>query len=315
MMRIFGLALVLVMSGMTAVWAAPPPLPVTASNLPWSPLYEQVDEAMQEKLIRRLRENRAWARLMDRGKMAVGLVDLSHPLQPRFARINGRSMMYAASLPKIAILLAAFQQFEEGTLERTKAINADLAAMIRVSSNAAATRMIDRLGGLDRVNQVLTDPRYHLYDETLGGGLWVGKRYQQAGRRRPDPIHGLSHGATVTQVCRFFYLLATGRLVNPQRSQEMLDLLVDPKINHKFVKALRRAAPEAKIYRKSGTWKIWHADAALVWGPQWRRYILVGMVEDTNGENILQALVPAIETVLPLAPNRATSNTTRTGGK
>lgn len=100
------------------------------------------------------------------------------------------------------------------------------------------------------------------------------------------------------QVARFYYLLATSRLVSPQRSKEMLDILVDPAIKHKFVAALQKSAPDAKIYRKSGTWKIWHADSALVWGPVWRRYILVAIVEAEGGEQILRQLVPAIEATL-----------------
>jgi beta-lactamase class A len=108
----------------------------------------------------------------------------------------------------------------------------------------------------------------------------------------------LSHAATVTQVCRFYYQLANGRIINPQRSKEMLEILSNPKIEHKFVKILRRLAPQARIYRKSGTWKNWHSDSVLVWGPVWRRYILVSMVESEQGEKILRDLVPVVERVL-----------------
>jgi hypothetical protein len=36
----------------------------------------------------------------------------------------------------------------------------------------------------------------------------------------------------------------------------------------------------------------------LVWGKQWRRYILVGMVEDPRGGLILEQLVKTVEEVL-----------------
>jgi beta-lactamase class A len=171
-------------------------------------------------------------------------------------------------------------------------------AMIRVSSNSAATRMIDRLGGLKAVNRVLQNPRYGLYDPKGPGGLWVGKRYAKSGPRLPDPVYGISHAATVDQACRFYYLLATGRLISPAASREMLELLADPGLKHKFVAPLSQRAPKARLHRKSGTWKQWHADSVLVWGPDWRRYILVGMVESTEGEQILRRLVPEIEAVL-----------------
>jgi beta-lactamase class A len=158
--------------------------------------------------------------------------------------------------------------------------------------------MIDRVGGLQRVNAVLSDPRYHLYDERSDGGLWVGKRYAKQGRRLPDPLHGISHGATVKQVSRFYYLLATGRLINREASEDMLGVLADPGIHHKFVKALKQRAQQARLYRKSGTWRGWHADSVMVWGPEWRRYVLVALVEDAGGERILQDLVPSVERVL-----------------
>lgn len=43
--------------------------------------------------------------------MSVGLVDLSDLSHILFARVNGGEMMYAVSLPKIAILVAAFHCF------------------------------------------------------------------------------------------------------------------------------------------------------------------------------------------------------------
>lgn len=272
-------------------------LPVTVAPADWEPLYEHVDPALQSALERALTERREWASLVRGRRFAVGVVDLTDPGEPRFARINGNAMMYAASLPKIAVLLAAHVAFEDGSLEETAEIHQDLAEMIRRSSNTAATRMIDRLG-FEKIETVLRDPRFRLFDEKRGGGLWVGKRYAKTGSRKPDPIRGLSHGATVTQVCRLYYLLATGRIVSPERSRQMLEDLSDPGLHHKFVAQLERRAPEARLFRKSGTWQDWHSDSVLVWGPHWRRYILVAMVESRNGEAVLRDLVPVVENLL-----------------
>ena len=78
----------------------------------------------------------------------------------------------------------------------------------------------------------------------------------------------------------------------------MLDVLVDPGINHKFVSAVSQRAPRARLFRKSGTWRDWHADSILVWGPDWRRYILVSLVQSSNGERIMRNLVPVVEELL-----------------
>ena len=270
----------------------------------WAPLYELVTPELQQRLEATIAANPSWDKLVKSKRMAVGVVDLSGH-EPHFARVNGNEMMYAASLPKIAILLAAYVSLEDGTLQNTPEIRKDMADMIRVSSNSAATRMMDRIG-MERMNNILKNPKYGLYDETRGGGLWVGKRYAKEGRRLPDPMHGISHGATATQICRFYYLLATERLVGPEWTQQMMADLSDPRINHKFVHAIRERAPEATLYRKSGTWRTWHSDSIWVKGKGWRNYILTAMVESTDGERIIRNLLPAIEPLLqePLADSR-----------
>ncbi len=271
-------------------------LPVVISDNAWKPLRECADPSLQYKLSRRLLANRRWRSLIGRGKMCVGLVDLRDPGEVRWAQVNGDIMIYAASLPKIAVLLAVFGALEDGTLEETPELKQDLIEMIRFSSNAAATRFIDDLG-VKRIEAVVLDPHYKFYDPDHGGGLWVGKRYAQSGRRHPDPIKGLVHAATAAQVCRFYYLLATGRLISTERSRQMLEVMSKPDAKHKFVRALGHIAPDVTVYRKSGTWKRWHSDSVLVWG-EGRHYILVALVEDGRGEEILCDLVTVAEDAL-----------------
>lgn len=274
-----------------------PDLPLSVTNSPIRPLRQLLNRDFQRSLEYNLKQNKVWARLISKKKMAVGLVDINNPADVKFARINGNVMMYAASLPKLAILLAAFQSFEDGTLKETNEVLEDLRIMISVSDNEAATRLIDLLS-FEKIESVLTNPRYELYDTRRGGGLWVGKRYAKAGKRYPDPLRGLSHGATVTQVCRFYYLLAMGRLVNRERSKQMLEILADPELHHKFVNSYDQITSDAKLYRKSGTWRKWHSDSVLIWGPVWRRYIVAALVEDLDGEHILRDLIMTIDNLM-----------------
>lgn len=292
----FGFAFTL-LSRLHAQSNAEPALPFQLADEQVRPLRQLLERDLQRRLEARLQQNKKWKKLIQKRKMAVGLVDLSNPQNIRFARVNGPVMMYAASLPKLAILLAAYEAFKDGGLEKTPEIEHDLKMMISKSDNRAATRMIDRLG-LEKIQAVLQDSRYELYDTDQGGGLWVGKRYAKAGRRIPEPIQGLSHAATVTQVCRFYYLLAMGKLVDRESSSEMLDILADPELHHKFVNTLNEIVPDAKLFRKSGSWRNWHSDSVLVWGPVWRRYIVVGLIDDADGEQILRQLIPAVEDVL-----------------
>lgn len=267
-----------------------------ASGEGWKPLYDSVDPDLQARLEERLNQNPDWAKLVASRKMAIGLVDLSQAT-PRFARVNGNKMMYAASLPKIAILLAIYASFEDGSLQETEAMHKELGDMIRVSSNSAASHLIEQVG-MKKIQAVLKDPQYGFYDEKRGGGLWIGRLYAKRGPRIGDPINNISHGASATQVCRFFYLLASGRLINPKRSEQMLSDLSDPKLHHKFVSQVEERAPGARMFRKSGTWRQWHSDAIMVRGHLWRNYILVGLIENENGETILRQVLPAVEELI-----------------
>ncbi|GEQ87009.1 hypothetical protein ULMS_25170 [Patiriisocius marinistellae] len=261
-----------------------------------NPIAELDDPTLTIMLENELFKNKAWKTLLQNQKMAVGIVDLSDLNNIQYAGINDDNMMYAASLPKIAVLLASMDAIDKGELIDSKEIRKDMSLMISKSNNQATTRMIDRVG-YEKIEEVLRMPKHKLYDEEVGGGLWVGKRYAAGGRRYPEPMKGLSHAATARQVCSFYYQLAMGNLISEERSVEMLGIMKDPALHHKFVNTLDRIAPNAKLYRKSGSWKNYHADSVLVWGPE-RKYIMVALIDNDYGEQIIRDLVIPLEKVM-----------------
>jgi len=273
-------------------------LPIQVADDQIKPLRTLVDNTLQQKLQAEITAHPSWKKLINQKKMAVGIVDLSDPKNVRFASVNGNHMMYAASLPKIAILLAAMDAIDKGTLKETTEVKKDIRLMISKSNNAASTRMIDRVG-YEKIEAVMTDPAYNFYDEDKGGGLWVGKRYGGGGATNREPLKNLSHAATVTQVCRYYYLLAHGKLINEARSKQMLAVMENPELHHKFVNTLDQIAPNARLFRKSGSWRTYHSDSILVWGEEAKRsYILVALIDDARGEQIIRDLVRPIENVL-----------------
>ncbi len=258
----------------------------------WPELLHSRDPALQEALRARL-VKMGLAREAKRGKLAVALVDITDPANPRMAAVNAHQAMYAASLPKIAILLGAFQKQADGRMQLTPEDERHLASMIRRSSNTSATYMLESVG-FDYLHDVLASDRYKLYDPSLNGGLWVGKAYAKKGAWKRDPINNLSHGATVFEVARFYYLLETGRLVSDESSLKMKTMLADPAIKHKFVLGLSVHRPDARIYRKSGTWRTYHADSAVV-ERDGRRYIAVALADSPSGGKWLADLIVAMD--------------------
>lgn len=276
-------------------------LPLQVPDSLLCPLSELSDEGLQAQLNRILDANPSWAALARSKKLSIGLVDMRDPLHARYAGINKKEMVYAASLPKIAVLLTSIQAIENGELEETPEVKQDMRLMIAKSNNAATTRMIDRVG-IDQIARVMQDPRYQFYDRSNKGGLWVGKAYGRGGARHGDPIKNISHAATAEQVCRYYYLLANGLLVSPERSKQMLEIMGNPELHHKFVNVLDRIAPDAQVFRKSGSWKNWHADSVLVWGKN-RKYILVGLAETPEGEQLMRDLIRQVDRALMASRN------------
>lgn len=253
------------------------------------------DPELNEELARLLVEQRL-APLVEARKFAVSLVDITDPARPRYAGVNDRVMMYAASLPKIAAIMAAFQRIQEGALRYTPELRQMMLRVARRSSNPDASRVIQMVG-FEHIARILTSATYRLYDPLAGGGLWLGKAYGGPNDYwKRDPLHNLSHGATAYQTARFFLLMARGELVNPRFSAEMREIFSEPEIRHKFVKGLA-GVPGVKIARKSGTWKDWHADAGII-EHDGRRYIAVGLVEHPRGGEILERLIGGLDRIV-----------------
>ena len=232
-------------------------------------------------------------------ELALVLVIASDPDKPRLAELNGRSMVYAASLPKIAILLGAAVAIDEGRLQLDNGLQTDLDNMIRYSCNPCATKVLEMVGRQELLD-ILQSPEYKFYDQEKTGGLWVGKDYGPGSAFQRDPLSGLSHGATAFQAARFYYLLNKGALVSQEQSAMMLDVLSNPGLSHKFVKGLE-GYPNLQIYRKSGTWKTYHADSAMVRTDD-LTYIMVALAHNPEGAAWLEQLAAPIHE-LALAQN------------
>jgi beta-lactamase class A len=229
---------------------------------------------------------------MTADQTAVGLLDLR---QLRLAMVNPDREEYAASVPKIGILLAYFQFHPEAATNLEPATRHELGLMIKISSNEMAAKFSRQLG-LKQIQQVLNDCRF--YDASHGGGIWVGKHYGQGGERFGDPIGDNSHAATVRQLLRFYLLLEQGKLVSPAASKTMRDIFASPDIPHesnKFLKPL--AGRNVQVLRKSGTWEDWFHDTAIITGPD-RHYILAALTHHPKGDDYLASLAESVDDLM-----------------
>jgi beta-lactamase class A len=223
---------------------------------------------------------------------ALGVLDLQHL---RLAMLRPDWMEYAASVPKIGILLAWFQLRPESATNLDAATRHDLGLMTKASSNEAASRFSRELG-LRQIQRVLDS--YHFYDAQHGGGLWMGKHYGRGDERIGDPLGDNSHAATVRQLLRFYLMLEQGKLVSPAASRTMREIFASPDIPHdniKFVQGL--AGRDVQLLRKWGTWEDWRHDAAVITAPG-RHYILVALTHHPKGDDYLVDLAREVDEVM-----------------
>lgn len=208
------------------------------------------------------------------GRLAIALVTMDGQRATSLAMKNGHQMMYAASLPKIAILYGAAEAIDRDRLVLTEALMTDINAMIRQSCNRCATRVLEAVGR----EWLLQSEPHRFYDPEIGGGLWVGKDYARQGAFQRDPLLGLSHAATAWQASRWYLLLKGDHLASQEQTELMLNALTDPAINHKFINGLEDR-PVDVVYRKSCTWRNYHADSLLLTVGS-RSLILVALAND-----------------------------------
>jgi len=226
---------------------------------------------------------------------AVGVLDLR---TRRLAMIHPDREEYAASVPKIGILLAYFQLHPEAVTNLAPQTRHQLGLMVKASDNEQAARFSRELG-LRQIQAVLNS--YGFYDAHHGGGLWVGKHYGRSDERQGSPVGDNSHAATVRQLLRYFLLLEQGRLVSSEASKLMREIFASPDIPHddiKFVKAL--AGRDVQIIRKWGSWEDWLHDTAVVTGGG-RHYILVALTKHPQGDDYLVELARAVDDLLHAA--------------
>ena len=73
-------------------------------------------------------------------------------------------------------------------------------------------------------------------------------------------------------------------------------MLSKPGLSHKFVRGLNDQ-PGTKIYRKSGSWKDWHADSALVEHGRYK-YIIAALAEHPEGNEWLTQLIAPLQALI-----------------
>lgn len=257
--------------------------------------------ALLQQLRRRIREA-GYGGWLRSGRLSVAVVDLTPRDRIHYAGINDDAMLYSASLPKIVTLLGVAQAAKENKVKWNASVEERLSSMINQSSNTDASWAFD-LVGPRYLEDVVRRPGYCFYGNEHGG-LWLGRRYGPGGEQNRDPLHNMSHGATARQAARFYTLLAKGLLVSPVGNKRILAAMGAPKVHHKFVKALEDKEGVNILARKSGTWRTFHSDSALVQHGN-AKYVIVALSDHRKGSKAMVDIAEIVDDLMVEGAHRA----------
>lgn len=259
-----------------------------------------------------------------RAKVGVALLDLPKDGPPRLAHVGGNAPIYPASVVKFVYLMAAYAWQEEGKLTIDPALDAQLEAMIRQSSNAATQKVFahltntspgpelpgdqyrtyrDRRQTVKRWLESLGIDDLHCVNPTYDGGGDLGGRDRQFLRDRTvkgglasdDGEYPNRQAMTAIGTAKLLTLLATDRALTPEDSATVRRRMKrDPKQQPHLARRIAGGAariPGLEVYAKSGTWGPDYADAGIVRAPDGHQFVLVVFTEATpayRGELIAQ---------------------------
>lgn len=303
LMRRFSLRWFLMVLMAAAVFSAAAPAWGARRGCPGPFPFRNDNDSLRRALEGRIRKA-GYGKLLDKKLLTLSLVDLTRADRVYYAGLNDDVMLYAASLPKIAILLSVVEAVKAKRLTWTHTFDRRLMDMIVASDNQDASWATD-LVGLLAIERVMRSPRYCLYSPPHGG-LWVGRAYRSGGASNRDPLFNISHGATARQAARFYMLMDAGQLVTPHWSFRMRTLMAPPKHRHKFVGGLSGRPGVVFLARKSGTWRTYHSDSALIQHGN-RRYIAVALANWRHGEKLMQHLAAIMDDIIVAGQHRRRS--------
>ncbi|MCV3739924.1 class A beta-lactamase-related serine hydrolase [Lentilactobacillus hilgardii] len=213
-------------------------------TLPSSPVYASTPLAHQQAAITKMTKRDMAPGC---GKWSVKITRLNrYPLSVKVGN-HPVTKQRSASTIKVFIMLTVFHEIKQHHLKLTQTIKHDLKQMIGISDNAAANRLIRKVGGFKRVTNTA---RHFGFTHT------VLKRFM---------LGSLKHGDNKTSVDDLTgFLTKTYRhqLLGKHDDNQMLTLLRHCQNHSKLPKLIKHA----KIYNKTGEYpmKGVQNDAALI---------------------------------------------------
>lgn len=265
--------------------------------------------------------NETLARFADKNlkteSLAITLIDLRDPANPKQADFRGEQQIYPASVVKLFYLAAAHRWLADGKTRDTPELRRALSDMIVDSSNDATHYIVDVLtdatGGGELAPKELEGWAFkrnavNRYFSSLGfQNINVNqKTYCEDlyGRERQFWNEGkLRNRLTTNATARLLAEIALGKFVSPEHSKQMLELLkrdqsketADSDNQDTGFTGIALKKANIKLWSKAGWTSKSRHDAAYVETPEGLKFVLVTFTENVAKE---REIVPNIARIV-----------------
>ena len=308
---IFGLAVVCLFFAQVNAQKIPKNVEISAPKN-YQPLSPESAPELQTLLSRAIGEmlNSYPPRGFKADDIAATLIDLRDPNKPRWANFRGDAQIYPASVVKMFYMAALERQFEDGKIKLTPELERGLKDMIVDSSNDATHYIVDVLTGatgggelsakeleefagrrnaMNRFYNSLGYERINVNQKTYCEDLYGRERqFWNAGKNR--------NMLTTNATARLLAEIVTGRIVSPERTKQMMDLMKrDPFVEtkdpdsqaHGFTGKILidRKMNDARLWSKAGWTSKSRHDAAYIETVDGLKFVLVIFTENHATEN------------------------------
>lgn len=180
--------------------------------------------------------------------------------------------VYSASLIKLFVIQAVYQDIADGRLSDSNAIEDNLARMITYSDNNAWSSLARTLGGGDYMYGM-----QRVTEIAQNAGFTSSGQFMQGSRR--------NFNFTSVEDCgTYMHRVLSGEIVSPEYSERILDLLKRQEVLYKIPAGVPEGVETAN---KTGELEYVQGDAAIVFAPS-GTYILVAIADDLSSEGTAQ---------------------------
>ncbi len=234
--------------------------------------------------------------------------------------INGDRVYATASIIKLPILIALFQDVDAGKIDLNETLTMTRDVVVGGSGEMQDLPVGSKFSVLETANKMITisdNTATNMIIKRMGGIQYLNQRFrswglQKTGMRNWLPDLKGTNVTTPKELGKLLVMLNTQQMLSPRSQAQAIDILQRVRNRKLLVVGL---GPGATIAHKTGDIGFLLGDAGIVQMPMGKRYVVVALVEsaydDPRARDFIQDVSRIVYTYLS---NPTTASVEQAGG-